>query len=342
MKGRLGRNCGNGAVGKFKRLEEIGTMRLSGILYFNERPNLIQNTRSKIVFQQSQNAPKVWATVVHSQSPPGCEPQLFGQSIALIISSGRRVRTISQPMVSWPNHTATALPPQGLKRKQRYQAMAPPQRRDALLRDPRAHANAKICKQTPTPTSEVRTPYSKSYLGKTSVHTKSVSRPRGCRRQNAKTRKHENAKTPIEHENTKTRKRQDWACAQKHFEHERSDTALGMCKVCTEAVHSVALWTRALSQLWACVKYVPKQSIPWHFAHEHYHSSGHVLSMYRSSPFRSTRKPENGENGKTPGLKMWKHKNAKTAKTRKRRKRENVQSGKAVLQKAKKHYSQSN
>ena len=39
-------------------------------------------------------------------------------------------------------------------------------------------------------------------------------------------------------------------------------TALGMRKVCTEAVHSVALWTRTLSQLWACVRYVPKQSIP--------------------------------------------------------------------------------
>ena len=31
-----------------------------------------------------------------------------------------------------------------------------------------------------------------------------------------------------------------------------------MCQVCTEAVHSVALWTRTLSQVWTCVKYVPK------------------------------------------------------------------------------------
>ena len=38
-----------------------------------------------------------------------------------------------------------------------------------------------------------------------------------------------------------------------------------MCKVCTEAVHSVALWARVTSQVWTCVKY-----------------------MYRSSPFRST------------------------------------------------------
>ena len=39
-------------------------------------------------------------------------------------------------------------------------------------------------------------------------------------------------------------------------------TALDMCEVCTEAVHSVALGTRVTSQLWTCVKYVPKQSTP--------------------------------------------------------------------------------
>ena len=39
-------------------------------------------------------------------------------------------------------------------------------------------------------------------------------------------------------------------------------TCLVMCKVCTEAVHSVALWTRVTLHVWACVKYVPKQSIP--------------------------------------------------------------------------------
>ncbi len=38
-------------------------------------------------------------------------------------------------------------------------------------------------------------------------------------------------------------------------------TGLDMCKVCTEAVHCVALWTRTLSQVWTCVKYVPKQSM---------------------------------------------------------------------------------
>ena len=37
-------------------------------------------------------------------------------------------------------------------------------------------------------------------------------------------------------------------------------TALDMCEVCTEALHCVALRTRVTSQLWTCVKYVPKQS----------------------------------------------------------------------------------
>ena len=66
-------------------------------------------------------------------------------------------------------------------------------------------------------------------------------------------------------------------------------TALDMCEVCTEAVHSVALWTRVVtaldmcevcteavhsvarvtSQLWTCVKYVPKQSTPQHFEHDY-------------------------------------------------------------------------
>ena len=63
-------------------------------------------------------------------------------------------------------------------------------------------------------------------------------------------------------------------------------TGLDMCKVCTEAVHCVALWTQTLSQVWTCLKYVPKQSIAWHFEHERYHRFGHVKSMYRSSPLR--------------------------------------------------------
>ena len=33
---------------------------------------------------------------------------------------------------------------------------------------------------------------------------------------------------------------------------------LDMCKVCTEAVHSVALSTRVTLQVWTCVKYVPQ------------------------------------------------------------------------------------
>ena len=39
-------------------------------------------------------------------------------------------------------------------------------------------------------------------------------------------------------------------------------TALDMCEVCTEAVRSAAISRRATLQLWTCVKYVPKQSIP--------------------------------------------------------------------------------
>ena len=40
------------------------------------------------------------------------------------------------------------------------------------------------------------------------------------------------------------------------------DPIPGMCKVCTEAVHSVALQTRVTLHVCACVKHVPKQSIP--------------------------------------------------------------------------------
>ena len=51
-------------------------------------------------------------------------------------------------------------------------------------------------------------------------------------------------------------------------------TCLDMCKVCTEAVHSVALWTRVTSLVWICVKYVPKQSIPWHFENVPFYTYG--------------------------------------------------------------------
>ena len=84
-------------------------------------------------------------------------------------------------------------------------------------------------------------------------------------------------------------------------------TALGMRKVCTEAVHSVALWTRTLSQLWACVKYVPKQSILWHENARTEHVKAPVNTK--------TRKPENANTG---GINLW---------TRKRRKRENGENG---------------
>ena len=101
-------------------------------------------------------------------------------------------------------------------------------------------------------------------------------------------------------------------------------TALGMRKVCTEAVHSVALWTRTLSQLWACVKYVPKQSILWHENARTEHVKAPVNTK--------TRKPENANTG---GINLWTRKrrkrengeNAKTAKTRKPRKRGKRENG---------------
>ena len=124
------------------------------------------------------------------------------------------------------------------------------------------------------------------------------------KRENAKTRKRQARKR----EKTKTRKRENgentihsvalwtrmlsqiWACVRyvrqqsiPYTSNTNFITALGMCKVCTEAAQSVALWTWTLSQLWACVcteavlpvalwtwtlsqlwacvKYVPKQSI---------------------------------------------------------------------------------
>ena len=36
-------------------------------------------------------------------------------------------------------------------------------------------------------------------------------------------------------------------------QHERYHIGLDMCKVCTEEVHCVALWTRTLSQVWTCL-----------------------------------------------------------------------------------------
>ena len=52
----------------------------------------------------------------------------------------------------------------------------------------------------------------------------------------------------------------------------RVTLGLDMCEGCTQAVQSVALWTRDMCKvcteavhsetLWTCVKYVPKQSIP--------------------------------------------------------------------------------
>ena len=46
------------------------------------------------------------------------------------------------------------------------------------------------------------------------------------------------------------------------FEHGLHYSLMDMCEVCTEGVHPAALWTRVTLQLWTCVKYAPKQSIP--------------------------------------------------------------------------------
>ena len=62
----------------------------------------------------------------------------------------------------------------------------------------------------------------------------------------------------------------------------RVTLGLGMCKVCTEAIHCVALWTRVTAGR-VCVKHVPRQSIPSHFQHELHEAA----CMCRGSPFRS-------------------------------------------------------
>ena len=60
-------------------------------------------------------------------------------------------------------------------------------------------------------------------------------------------------------------------------------TTVDMCEVCTEAVHSVALWTRVTLQLGTCVKYVPKQSITKHFEHGLQYNFGHVKYVPKQS-----------------------------------------------------------
>ena len=56
--------------------------------------------------------------------------------------------------------------------------------------------------------------------------------------------------------------------------------------LCTRytSFHRLAKHTRPRT----CFKYVPKQSIAWHFEHVRHHRFGHVSSMYRSSRLRST------------------------------------------------------
>ena len=89
-------------------------------------------------------------------------------------------------------------------------------------------------------------------------------------------------------------------------------TALGMCKVCTEAIHSVA----RKRQDWTCESTC-----------EHENAKTRKRENGRNQPVdaktaktRKRRKRENGENKKT----------AKTVKTRKRRKPENAKTAKTT------------
>ena len=70
-------------------------------------------------------------------------------------------------------------------------------------------------------------------------------------------------------------------------------TCLDMRKVCTEAVHCVALWTRMLSQIldMCTVQYVPKQSIAYHHHrhHHHHHHHRHHRHRHRHHPNPSGR-----------------------------------------------------
>ena len=84
-------------------------------------------------------------------------------------------------------------------------------------------------------------------------------------------------------------------------------TCLDMCKVCTEAVHSLALWTRVTSLVWTCVKYVPKQSIPWHFENVPFYTYGFQSvskNFYRISARSQFRMPASvsaSSTSSTPG-----------------------------------------
>ena len=48
-----------------------------------------------------------------------------------------------------------------------------------------------------------------------------------------------------------------------------SNTNVGLMAHCTQT----------LSQVWACVGFVPCESVPEHFAYEHFHTWGHVYNV---------------------------------------------------------------
>ena len=64
---------------------------------------------------------------------------------------------------------------------------------------------------------------------------------------------------------------------------------MDMCEICTQAVHSIELWTRTLSMVWTCVKYAYRSSPLCSTLDRNITTwFRHVWSMYWSSPFRST------------------------------------------------------
>ena len=147
-------------------------------------------------------------------------------------------------------------------------------------------------------------------------------------------------------------------------------TALGMCEVCSEAVHSVALWPRTFwfqHDKQALIQaQQPQQALIHSQIHENAKTPGlnikHENAKSRkrentktrkrenresakTAKTAKTRKRENGENAKTAKTRKRENReNAKTAKTRKRRKRENPETRKRRKQESRvcrKLYSQS-
>ena len=100
-------------------------------------------------------------------------------------------------------------------------------------------------------------------------------------------------------------------------------TALGMCKVCTEAIHSVA----RKRQDWTCESTCEHENAKTR-KRENGRNQPVDAKTAKTRKRRKRRKQENRENGENAKTrKRRKPENAKTAKTRKRRKQENRENG---------------